>query len=71
MANIRKRYNQVPHLTQDLTWESNKNTMNITKKSQEVNPFPADDQKAAMWPYVVNEVTICGLQKMRFFTIFW
>ena len=24
---IRKRYNQVPHLTQDTTWESNKNTI--------------------------------------------
>ena len=36
MAKIRKRYNQVPHLDQDTTWESNKNTLNITKKSQEV-----------------------------------
>ena len=34
MAKIRKRYNQVPHLTQDTTWESNKNTINITNKSQ-------------------------------------
>ena len=24
MAKIRKRYNQVPHLTQDTIWESNK-----------------------------------------------
>ena len=24
MAKIRKRYNQVPHLTQDITWEINK-----------------------------------------------
>ena len=24
MAKVRKRYNQVPHLTQDTTWESNK-----------------------------------------------
>ena len=24
MANIRKRYNQVPHLTQDTAWESSK-----------------------------------------------
>ena len=29
---IRKQYNQVPHLTQDTTWESNKNTINITNK---------------------------------------
>ena len=45
---IRKRYNQVPHLTQDTTWESNKNTINITNKSQEFSPFPAGDHKAAM-----------------------
>ena len=47
-AKIRKRYNQVPHLTQDTTWESNKNTINITNKSQEVSPFPAGDHKAAI-----------------------
>ena len=28
-AKIRKRYNQVPDLTQDTTWESNRNTINI------------------------------------------
>ena len=37
MAKIRKRYNQVPHLTQDTSWESHKNTINITNKSQEVS----------------------------------
>ena len=45
---IRKRYNQVQHLTQDTTWESNKYTINITNKSQEVSPFPAGDHKPAM-----------------------
>ena len=45
---IRKRYNQVSHLTQGTTWESNKNTINITNKSQEVIPFPAGDHKAEM-----------------------
>ena len=35
-AKIRNRYNQVPHLTQDTTWERDKNT-NITNKSQEVS----------------------------------
>ena len=48
MAKIRDGYNQVPHLTQDTTWESNKTTINITNKSQEVSPFPAGDHKAAM-----------------------
>ena len=45
---IRNRHNQVPHLTQDTTWESNKSQLNITNKSQEVSPFPAGDHKAAM-----------------------
>ena len=30
------------------TWESNKNTINITNKSYDVSPFPAGDHKAAM-----------------------
>ena len=47
-AKIRKRYNQVSHLSQDTTWESNKNTINITNKSQEVSTFPAGGHKAAM-----------------------
>ena len=38
-AKIRNRYNQVPHLTQDTTLESNKNT--IKHHKQEVGPFPA------------------------------
>ena len=32
----------------DTTWESNKTTINIKNKSQEVSPFPAGDHKAAM-----------------------
>ena len=32
---IRNQYNQVPHLTQDTTWESDKPQLNITNKSQE------------------------------------
>ena len=35
-AKIRKRYNQVPHLTQGTTWESNKNTLNIHKNENHV-----------------------------------
>ena len=37
-AKIRNRYNQVPRLSQDTKWESNKTTINITNKSQEVSP---------------------------------
>ena len=35
-AKIRERYNQVPHLTQDTTWESKKNTINIHKHENHV-----------------------------------
>ena len=43
------RYNQVPHLTQDTTWESHRNTRkHHIQESQEVSPFPAGDHKAAM-----------------------
>ena len=46
---IRNRHNQVPHLTQDTTWESDKNTRkHHTQESQEASPFPAGDHKAAM-----------------------
>ena len=46
-AKIRKRYKQVSHLSQDTTSESNKNTINITNKSQGVSPT-AGNHKAAM-----------------------
>ena len=47
-AKIGNRYNQVPHLTEDTTWESYKTQLNITNKSKEVSPFPAGNHKAAM-----------------------
>ena len=48
-AKIRNRYNQVPHLTQDTTQESDKNTIkHYTQESQVVSPFPAGDHKVAM-----------------------
>ena len=48
-AKIKNPYNQVPHLTQDITWESDKKTREFhIQASQEVSPFPAGDHKAAM-----------------------
>ena len=48
-ANIRNRYNQVPHLAQDTTWESDKTTIkHHIQDSQEVIPFPAGDHMAAV-----------------------
>ena len=47
-AKIRNRCNQVPHLTEDTIWESDKNTKkHHIQKSQEVSPSPAGDHKAA------------------------
>ena len=46
---IRNLYNQVPHLTRDTIWGSDKNTSkHHTKESQEVSPFQTGDHKAAM-----------------------
>ena len=48
-ANIRNRYNQVPNLTQDNTWESDYNTRkHHIQESQEASLFPGGDHKAAM-----------------------
>ena len=43
------QYNQVTHLTQDTTWESDRNTIkhNI-RESQVASTFPAGDHKAAV-----------------------
>ena len=47
-ANIRNRYNQVPHITLDTFRESDKNTRkHHTQKSQEVSPFSTGVHKAA------------------------
>ena len=51
MAKIKKRYNQVPHLIQDTTRESKKNTINTTNMSLEASPFPS------RWPQGSNEQT--------------
>ena len=48
-AKIRNRYNQMPHLTQDTTLESDKNTIKHHKQEPRVSPFPAGDHKAAMY----------------------
>ena len=45
-AKIRNRYNQAPHLTQDMDWKVTTSQLDITNESQEVSPFPAGDHKA-------------------------
>ena len=45
-ANIRNRYNQVPHLTQDTNGKVTSSQLDTTNESQEVSPFPAGDHKA-------------------------
>ena len=45
-AKIRNRYTQVPNLTQDNIWESDKYTRkHHIQKRQEVNPLPAGDHR--------------------------
>ena len=45
-VNIRIRYNQVPHLTQDTNGKVADSQLYTTNESQEVSPFPAGDYKA-------------------------
>ena len=42
-AKIRKRYNQVPYLTQDTNGKVTNSQLDIINESQEVSPFPAGD----------------------------
>ena len=46
VANIRNRYNQVPHLTQDTNGKVTNSQLDTTNESQEVSPFLAGDHKA-------------------------
>ena len=47
-AKIRNRFNQVPYLTLNTIWESDKSTRkHNTQESQEVSHFPAGDPEAA------------------------
>ena len=45
-VNIRNRYNQVPHLTQDTNGKVRNSQLDTPNESQEVSPFPAGDHKA-------------------------
>ena len=45
-AEIRNRYNQVPHLAQDTNGKVTNSQLDTTKESQEFSPFPAGDHKA-------------------------
>ena len=47
-TNIRNRYNQVPHLTQETNGKVTNSQLYTTNKSQEVRPFPAGDHKAKL-----------------------
>ena len=47
-AKIRNQFSQVPYLTQDTVWESDKNTTTRhIQESQENSPFPAGDHNTA------------------------
>ena len=62
-AKIRNRCNQVPHLTQDTTCESDKNTRKNhihIQESQDVSPFNAGDHKTAR-----NRLLMVGNQQLQ------
>ena len=41
-AKIKNRYNEAPHLTQDINGKVTTLQLDITNESQEVSPFPGD-----------------------------
>ena len=45
-SEIRNRYNQVPHLTQDTNGKVTNSQLDTTNESQEFSPFPAGERKA-------------------------
>ena len=47
-AKIMNRYNQVPHLTQDVNGKVTNSLLDIANESQEVSPFTAGDHKASI-----------------------
>ena len=47
-AKIRNRYNQAPHLTQDINGKVTMSQLDITSEIQEVSPFPAGGHKASI-----------------------
>ena len=51
VAKIRNQYNQVPHLTQNTTYERDKNTIKHHKREPIGQPFPS------RWPQGSNEQT--------------
>ena len=65
-ATIRNRYKQVPHLSKDTKWESNKITINITDKNQEGSPFPSDDpQKKYRLGTASKDILLEGLNRFH------
>ena len=45
-AQIRNRYNQVSHLTQDTNGKVTNSQLDTTNESQKVSPFPAGEHRA-------------------------
>ena len=63
---IRNRYNQAPHLTQDINGKVTNAQLDTTNESQEVSPFLAGDHKA----HINRAVLWCGYEMTTiYFTI--
>ena len=49
-AKVRNRYNQAPHVTEDINGKVTTSQLDITNESEEVIPFPAGDlKKTHLW----------------------
>ena len=56
-AKNRNRYNQVPHLTQDTTWQGDKTTIkHHIQESQEVSPYPAGESWYDIWIVFIGQI---------------
>ena len=65
-AKFRNQYNQVPHLTEDTVWESDKNTTKrLIPESKEVSPFSAGDNTAARHRHDNMAKTIINKKKIH------
>ena len=53
-AEIKNRYNQAPHLTQDTNGKVTTSQLGITNESQKVSPFPAGEHKVSKGAKIRN-----------------
>ena len=68
-AKTRNRYNQVPHLTQETTWKSDKSIIKHHKQEQRGQPFPTRQQVAEMKAFKTQDMIFLPLKRQLFKTV--